>query len=42
MVLTEAFRLQGFEVYKIYSTEECLNEVNELGGKVNVVFMDGK
>ena len=24
------------------STEECLNNVNELGGKVDIVFVDGK
>jgi len=27
---------------RLYSSEECLNKVNELGNKVNVVFMDGK
>ena len=29
-------------MYKAYSTEECLNKVNELGGKVDIVFVDGK
>ena len=37
-----AFGLKGFEVSKAYSTEECLNKVNELGGKVDIVFVDGK
>jgi len=41
-ILAGTFGLKGFEVYKAYSTEECLNKVNELGGKVDFVFVDGK
>ena len=41
-ILAGSFGLKGFEVYKAYSIEECLNKVNELGGKVDVVFVDGK
>ncbi|MFZ0514155.1 MAG: response regulator [Candidatus Nitrosopolaris sp.] len=41
-ILAGTFGLKGFEVYKAYSTEECLNKVNELGGKVDIVFVDGK
>jgi DNA-binding response OmpR family regulator len=41
-ILAGSFGLKGFEVYKAYSTEECLNKVNELGGKVDIVFVDGK
>ena len=37
-----AFGLKGFEVFKAFSNEECLNKVNELGGKVDIVFVDGK
>ena len=33
-ILAGMFGLKGFEVYKAYSTEECLNKVNELDGKV--------
>ncbi|MGC2572573.1 MAG: response regulator [Candidatus Nitrosopolaris sp.] len=41
-ILTGAFGLKGFEVYKAYSTGECLNKLNELDGKVDFVFVDGK
>jgi len=40
--LAGTFGLKGFEVYKAYSTEECLNKVSELNGKVDIVFVDGK
>ena len=36
------FGLKGFEVYKAYTVEECLNKVNELNGKVDIIFVDGK
>jgi DNA-binding response OmpR family regulator len=29
-------------VHKTYSAEECLNKVNELDGKVDIIFVDGK
>jgi DNA-binding response OmpR family regulator len=41
-ILAGMFGLKGFEVYKTYSTEECLNKLNELDGKVDIVFVDGK
>jgi hypothetical protein len=41
-ILTGAFDLTGFEVFKAHSTEECLNKVNELDGKVDIVFVNGK
>ena len=34
--------LRGYEVHKTYSAEECLNKVNELDGRVDTVFVDGK
>jgi DNA-binding response OmpR family regulator len=40
--LAGTFGLKGFEVYKAYSTEECLNKLNERDGKVEIVFVDGK
>ena len=36
------FGLKGYEVYKAYSAEECFDKVNELDGKVDIVFVDGK
>jgi DNA-binding response OmpR family regulator len=41
-ILAGTFGLKGYEVYKSHSAEECLNKVNELDGKVNIVFIDGK
>jgi hypothetical protein len=41
-MLAGAFDLKEFEVFKAYSAEECLNKVDELGGKVDLVFVDGK
>jgi DNA-binding response OmpR family regulator len=40
--LAGTFGLKGFEVYKAYSVEECLNKVNELDSKVDIIFVDGK
>jgi DNA-binding response OmpR family regulator len=39
--LAGAFGLKGFEVFKAFCTEECLNKVNELDGKVDIIFVDG-
>ncbi len=36
------FGLKGYEVYKAYSAEECFDKLNELDGKVDIVFVDGK
>jgi response regulator RpfG family c-di-GMP phosphodiesterase len=41
-ILAGTLGLKGFEVFKAYITEECLNKVNELGDKVDIVFVDGK
>ncbi|MDQ6666909.1 MAG: response regulator [Thermoproteota archaeon] len=41
-ILAGTFGLKGYEVYKTYSAEECLNKVNELDGKVDIIFVDGK
>ena len=41
-MLAGTFGLKGFEVFKAYSAEDCLNKVDELGGKVDVIFVDGK
>src|SRR5712691_3138169 len=40
--ITYILGLKGYEVYKAYSVEECLNKVNELDSKVDIVFVDGK
>jgi len=40
--LAGSFGLKGFEVFKAFSTEECLNKINELDGKVDIVFVNGK
>jgi DNA-binding response OmpR family regulator len=29
-------------MYKVYSAEECLNKLNELEAKVDVIFVNGK
>jgi DNA-binding response OmpR family regulator len=41
-VLSGIFGLNGYEVHKAYSAEECLNKVRELEGIVDVIFVDGK
>jgi DNA-binding response OmpR family regulator len=41
-VLAGTFGLNGYEVHKTYSAEECLNKVKELEGLVDVIFVDGK
>jgi DNA-binding NtrC family response regulator len=42
LVLSATLKLKKFEVHKTYSAEECLNKLNELEGKVDVIFVDGK
>lgn len=39
--LAATFVLKGYEVYKTYSADECLSKLNELGGKVDVMVLDG-
>jgi len=41
-ILAGTFGLNGYEVHKSFSAEECLNKVNELDGRVDIVFVDGK
>ena len=41
-ILAGTFGLDGYEVHKSFSAEECLNKVNELDGRVDIVFVDGK
>ena len=33
--------MKGYEVFKTYSAEECLSKLRELGGKVDVMLLDG-
>jgi DNA-binding NtrC family response regulator len=42
LVLSASLKLKKFDVHKTYSAEECLNKLNELEGKVDVIFVDGK
>jgi DNA-binding response OmpR family regulator len=41
-VLAGTFGLKGYEVYKTYSADECSNKLNELDGKAEIIFIDGK
>src|SRR2546430_14066692 len=41
-MVAAAFGLKGYEVYKAYSAEECFNKVNEVDGKLDIVFIDGR
>jgi DNA-binding response OmpR family regulator len=41
-ILAGIFGLNGYEVHKTYSAEECLNKIKELEGIVDVIFVDGK
>jgi DNA-binding response OmpR family regulator len=41
-VLSASLRLKGFEVYKAFTAEECLNKLHELEGKVDAIFINGK
>ena len=42
IIIAAALGLQGYEVYKTYSAEECLRKLEELEGKVEVVILDGR
>jgi DNA-binding response OmpR family regulator len=42
LLVAATFGLKGYEVYKTYSAEECLSKLQELEGKVDVMFLDGK
>ena len=42
LILSATLKLKKFDVYKAYDAEECLNKLNELEGKVDVISIDGK
>ena len=42
LLVAATFGLKGYEVYKTYSAEEGLSKLEELEGKVDVMFLDGK
>ena len=42
LILSATLKLKKFDVHKTYSAEECLNKLNELEGKVDVICIDGK
>jgi DNA-binding response OmpR family regulator len=42
LVLSATLKLKKFDVYKVYDAEECLNKLNKLEGKVDVIFVNGK
>lgn len=41
-VLSATLRLNGFDVYKAFTAEECLNRLNALEGKVDAICINGK
>lgn len=41
-VLSATLRLNGFDVYKAFTAEECLNRLNALEGKVDGICINGK
>ena len=40
LLVAATLGLKGYEVYKTYSAEECLSKLQELEGKVDVMFLD--
>jgi DNA-binding response OmpR family regulator len=42
LVLSATLKLKKFDVHKVYDAEECLNKLNKLEGKVDVIFVNGK
>jgi DNA-binding response OmpR family regulator len=42
LVLSGALKLKKFDVHKVYDADECLNKLNELQAKVDVISIDGK
>ena len=42
LVLTGILKLKKFDVYKVYSAEECLDKLKELEAKVDVICINGK
>ena len=42
LVLSAILKLKKFDVHKAYDANECLNKLNKLGRKVDVVCINGK
>ncbi|HYY50486.1 MAG TPA: response regulator, partial [Nitrososphaeraceae archaeon] len=42
IILSATLKLKKFDVHKVYNADECLNKLNELEGKVDVISIDGK
>ena len=42
LVLSATLKLKKFDVHKVYNAEECLNKLDKLEGKVDVIFVNGK
>jgi DNA-binding response OmpR family regulator len=42
LVLSATLKLKKFDVHKVYDADECLNKLNELQAKVDVISIDGK
>ncbi len=41
ILLAATLVLKGYEVYKTYSADECINKLEEYEGKVDVLLLDG-
>ena len=41
ILLAATLVLKGYEVYKTYSADECINKLEEFEGKVDVLLLDG-
>ena len=41
-LVTAIFRLNGYEGFMTFNAEQCLAQLNELDGKADVVYMNGK
>jgi DNA-binding response OmpR family regulator len=42
LVLSATLKLKKFDVHKVYNAEECLDKLNELEAKIDVIFVNGK
>ena len=42
LVISATLKLKNFDVHKVYDADNCLNKLNELERKVDVVFVNGK
>ena len=42
LVLSATLKLKKFDVHKVYSAQQCLDKLNELEAKVDVIFVNGK